>query len=104
MAQQQYQSCIRACDTCATACDHCATACLSESNVAQMTECIRLDMDCADASAFMARGSERVKQICSICASTCEACAVECEKHQHEHCKQCAQACRSCAKECLAMA
>ena len=108
MAHQQHQSCIDACDACAAACDHCATACLSESNVAQMAECIRNDMDCADvcrlAPAAMARGSRHVKDICALCASLCEACAAECEKHEHEHCKQCAEACRACAAECRAMA
>ncbi|MDR5880521.1 MULTISPECIES: four-helix bundle copper-binding protein [unclassified Caballeronia] len=107
MAHQQHQSCIDACDACAAACDHCATACLSESNVSEMAECIRQDMDCADvcriASAAMARGSQHTKDICELCASLCEACAAECERHQHEHCKQCAEACRTCASECRAM-
>ncbi|NKJ49352.1 four-helix bundle copper-binding protein [Burkholderia sp. SG-MS1] len=107
MAHQQHQSCIQACDACAAACDHCATACLLEPDVAEMVECIRHDMDCADscrfASAVMARGSSRAKEVCSLCASVCDACAAECEKHQHEHCKQCAEACRNCAKECRAM-
>lgn len=100
MAHQQHQSCIQACDACAAACDHCAAACLSEPDAAQMVECIRHDMDCADicrlASAVMARGSRRAKELCSLCASICDACAAECEKHQHEHCKQCAEASELC--------
>jgi len=108
MAHQQHHSCMQACDACATACDHCATACLSEQNVAEMAECIRSDMDCADicrlASAAMARDSSLVKEVCLLCASICDACASECGKHQHEHCKRCAQACRRCAEECRAMA
>ena len=108
MAHQQHQSCIQACNACAAACDHCSTACLSESDVAKMAECIRLDIDCADilrlASALMARGSRHAKDICPLCASICAACAAECEKHRHDHCKQCAQNCRECAKECQAMA
>ncbi|WP_225032032.1 four-helix bundle copper-binding protein [Paraburkholderia sp. XV] len=107
MALEKQQSCIEACDECASACDHCAAACLSEQNVSEMAECIRLDMDCADicrlASAVMARDSSRAKEVCALCASICDACAAECDQHQHEHCKQCAEACRRCAEKCRAM-
>ncbi|MPW08468.1 four-helix bundle copper-binding protein [Paraburkholderia sp. CNPSo 3155] len=107
MAQQQYESCIQACDACAAACAHCAMACLTEQNVAEMAACIKSDMDCADicrfASAVMARGSSRAKEVCLLCAPNCDACAYECEKHQHEHCKQRAKACRRCAEECRTM-
>ena len=107
MTQEKHQACMEACDACAAACDRCATACLSEQNVAEMAECIRSDMDCADvcrlASAVMARDSSRAQEICLLCASICDACAAECEKHQHEHCKQCAEACRKCADECRDM-
>ncbi|EKS72715.1 hypothetical protein BURK_004662 [Burkholderia sp. SJ98] len=108
MTDHQYQLCIDACYACATACDNCATACLSEGNASEMANCIRQDMDCADvcrlAAAVIARGSQHVKDICSVCASICEACSAECDKHQHDHCKQCAEACRACAEECRAMA
>jgi hypothetical protein len=108
MAHRQHSSCIAACDACAAACDHCATACLGESQVAQLADCIRLDIDCAAvcrlASGAMARGSSEAKAICALCATLCDACAAQCEKHEHEHCRQCAQACRNCAEACRAMA
>ncbi len=40
--------CIAACFECAQTCTACADACLSESNVADLVRCIRLDLDCAD--------------------------------------------------------
>lgn len=49
MAQQQYESCIEACNTCADACDYCAASCLQEADVKTMARCIALDMDCAQA-------------------------------------------------------
>lgn len=108
MAIDQHQACISACDTCAIACDHCASECLAGGHATEMTECIRLDLDCAAlcrvASSAMARASQQAKEICALCATACDACATECERHQMEHCRQCAEACRRCAKECRAMA
>jgi hypothetical protein len=104
MTHEQYRSCIDACNACAEACGHCATACLREPDVQQMTECIRLDIDCAEicrlASAFMARGSDFAVDICSACAAVCDACGDECRRHQAPHCQACADACARCADEC----
>lgn len=108
MAHHVYESCIAACDACAVACDHCSTACLSEANVAEMKDCIRLDIDCAAicrlASGAMARGSMQAPLICALCASICETCAAECSRHVHDHCKACAEACERCATACRAVA
>lgn len=104
MPHEQYQSCIDAC----YACDHCAVSCLDESDVKNMTRCIKLDMDCAQicrlAASYMARGSEFAQTICQVCADLCEACGQECAKHQMDHCQRCAQACRKCAEACRQMA
>ena len=109
MPQQQFQSCIDACNACAQACDHCAVSCLKEADVKAMARYISLDIDCAAicraASGYMARGSEYAALICETCADVCEACAEECAKHSKmEHCRQCADACRRCAAECRRMA
>lgn len=109
MAHEQDQSCIEVCNECADECDHCAAACLQEQDVKSLARCIALDIDCAAicrlASGYMARGSELVGDICSLCAEVCEACGEECERHgQMEHCRQCAEACRRCAAECRRMA
>lgn len=105
--QREFEKCLQACNRCADACDDCATACLREPEVAKMAECVRLDLDCAAicrlAAGFMARGSDRARDVCSLCAVICEACAVECAKHPAEHCQRCAEACRACAAECLKM-
>lgn len=108
MTNQQFQSCIEACNACADAGDSCAAACLQEHDVKMMAECIRLDIDCAAicrlAASYMARGSQFAQMICQACAQVCEACGAECARHQHDHCQRCAEACRRCADECRRMA
>lgn len=108
MLNAKFRECIEACKHCADACDNCSVACLQEENVAAMSRCIRLDMDCAAicrlAVSAMIRDSEFSKAICQLCADLCEACAEECRKHHHKHCQQCAQACQACANECRKMA
>lgn len=108
MAHEEFRSCIEACIRCAQACEHCGNACLSESDVSQMAECIRLDKDCAEmcwtAAAYMSRDSRFARDICRVCAEICEACAAECRQHEAEHCQRCAEACEQCAAECRQMA
>lgn len=108
MNQQQFASCIEACNACANACDMCASACLKENDVTAMAACIALDIDCADmcrlAAGAMARASQFAAAQCQLCADICDACADECAQHQAPHCQQCAQACRRCAEECRRMA
>ncbi len=111
MTNQQYQKCIDACLECATECNHCAVACLEEKEVQHLTQCIRLDLECAvicRASAeLMTSGSAYSPQICELCAAICNACAEKCEQHANmgmEHCRECAEACRACAKETMEIA
>ncbi|PZR46774.1 MAG: four-helix bundle copper-binding protein, partial [Stutzerimonas stutzeri] len=40
--------CIEECYSCAQICTSCADACLAEEMVAQLRQCIRLNLDCAD--------------------------------------------------------
>jgi hypothetical protein len=79
--------------------------------VQYLTECIRLDLECAvvcrATAELMTLGSAYSSQICKICASICNACAEKCEQHANmgmEHCKECAEACRACAKETMEIA
>jgi len=72
-----------------------------------MTECIRLDLDCAQmcslTAAFVSRGSNHAKNLLKECSEICKNCADECGKHaQIEHCKVCAEACRICSEACKA--
>lgn len=95
---------------CAVVCRICADACLAEEMVRDLTQCIRLDLDCADVCLVTAglaarrTGSNEVliKSMLEICAEACEACAVECEAHaeMHEHCRICAEECRRCEEAC----
>ena len=40
--------CIEECYSCAQSCTACADACLAEDMVKSLTQCIRLNLDCAD--------------------------------------------------------
>ena len=95
---------------CAEACTACADACLSESSVAELTKCIRTDLDCADVCGATARVLSRhtgydanvSRALLEACAVVCKTCGDECAMHanMHEHCRICAEACRACETAC----
>ena len=101
---------IEACFACAQACTACADACLGEEMVADLTQCIRLDLDCADLCMAAGRiatrrtGSDIDVMLATLqaCRIACLACAEECAHHarMHEHCAICAEVCRTCAQAC----
>ncbi len=103
-------ACIEACVECAQACTACADACLSEDMVAELTKCIRTDLDCADICATTARVLSRhtgydanlTRAVLEACVTACKACGDECAGHadMHEHCRICAEACRRCESSC----
>jgi hypothetical protein len=78
--------------------------------VAELTKCIRTDLDCADICATTARVLSRHTgydanisgPLLDACAMTCKACGDECARHadMHEHCRVCADACRDCERAC----
>jgi hypothetical protein len=96
--------------SCSEACTACADACLSEGMVAELTKCIRTNMDCADICAATARVLSRhtgydaniSRALLEACAMACKSCGDECGAHagQHEHCGICADACRACERSC----
>nr|WP_193318952.1 four-helix bundle copper-binding protein [Nonomuraea phyllanthi] len=107
--QARLTSCIEACVRCAQACTACADACLSEDMVAELTKCVRTDLDCADICETTARVLSRhtgydahmTRAILQACAQACKACGDECERHtRHRHCAVCAEACRACERAC----
>jgi hypothetical protein len=95
---------------CSQACTACADACLSESMVAELTKCIRTNLDCADICATTARVLSRhtgydagvSRSLLEACATACKSCGDECETHagMHEHCRICADTCRNCERAC----
>ena len=107
MENEYAQACIDACNACAVLCERCAAACLQEANVAGLSRCIALDLDCPQicrtAAAFIARRSSNATALCALCADLCDDCADECESHPMDHCRDCARACRACADECRKM-
>jgi hypothetical protein len=95
---------------CGEACTACADACLSEDTVADLTKCIRTNLDCADICGTTARVLSRhtgydanlTRGLLDACATACKACGDECGQHatMHEHCRICADACRACEQAC----
>jgi hypothetical protein len=108
--RQQLAFTIDSLINCSEACTACADACLSEDMVADLTKCIRTNLDCADICATTARVLSRhtgydaniSRTLLEACAMACRTCADECEAHadMHEHCRVCAQACRDCETAC----
>ena len=108
--KQALAACIDACVACAQVCTACADACLSEEMVAELTKCIRTDLDCADICAATGSVLSRhtgydaslTKAMLQTCAAACKACGDECEGHasMHDHCRICAEACRRCEQAC----
>jgi hypothetical protein len=102
--------CIEDCYDCAQACTSCADACLAEDMVAQLRQCIRLNLDCADvclatgavASRRTGSNEQVIRDMLAACATACELCGAECQRHadRHEHCRVCAEACRRCELAC----
>ncbi|MCF6427684.1 four-helix bundle copper-binding protein [Amycolatopsis tucumanensis] len=102
--------CIDACFSCAQACSACADACLSEEMVAELTKCIRGNLDCADICDATGRTLSRhtgydanlTRSILQACAAACKACGDECARHagHHDHCRVCADECRGCEQAC----
>jgi hypothetical protein len=104
MENHDHSAIIQKLLNCVAASENCATACLSEDDVQMMTDCIRLDRDCADICALAARLLQRdsviAHQYLVLCEEISRLCAAECGKHNHDHCRQCAQACLVCAEAC----
>lgn len=108
--RDKWADCIQACFICAHTCTACADACLSEDMVAELTSCIRTDLDCADICATTGAVLSRhtgydanlTKAVLAACRVACQSCATECENHagMHEHCRICAEACRRCEAAC----
>lgn len=103
-------ACIQACFECAQACTACADACLSEDMVADLTKCIRSNLDCADIcvttgnvlSRHTGYDANLTRAVLEACATACKACGDECAEHadMHEHCRVCAESCRRCEQAC----
>jgi hypothetical protein len=108
--REKLRVCIDACIECAQTCTACADACLSEDMVAELTTCIRTNLDCADVCDATGRVLSRhtgydahlTRAVLEACAVACGACADECESHasMHEHCRVCAESCRRCEQAC----
>lgn len=102
MSNESHIQLLEALHECMTACNHCYDACLKEEH--DMSECIRLDIECANICSFLeqaiSRGTPYLSDLARLCAKICRDCAEECSRHDHEHCQKCAEACRKCAEAC----
>lgn len=96
--------------SCAQTCTSCADACLAEEMVADLRQCIRLNLDCADVCATAATVATRrtgsneevIRRMIEACELACRLCGEECDRHasMHEHCRICAEACKRCQAAC----
>jgi hypothetical protein len=101
---------IEAAYDCAQTCTSCADACLAEDMVAELRQCIRLNLDCADVCGVTATlgtrrtgsNEEVIRKMLDACITACRLCGEECRRHasMHEHCRVCAEACRRCETAC----
>jgi hypothetical protein len=78
--------------------------------VAELTKCIRTNLDCVDicvaTGKILSRQTgtdpEITRAVLAACRTACKACAEECGQHaaKHKHCEVCAEACRRCEQAC----
>lgn len=102
--------CIQAGFECAQTCTACADACLNEDMVAELTKCVRTNLNCVDMCAATGKilsrhtGSDAdiTRSVLEACRTACRACADECDRHasMNRHCEVCAEACRRCERAC----
>ncbi|RKO21605.1 four-helix bundle copper-binding protein [Pseudarthrobacter phenanthrenivorans] len=95
--------CIRACYECAQTCSACADTCLNEDMAAELTTCIRTNLDCVDICAAAGKilsrhagdAAEAARAMLEACRTACVACADECGRRAsiRRHCELCAEAC-----------
>jgi hypothetical protein len=86
---------------------------MAEETVADLRECIWLNLDCADLTATTGAVIARLtkphkapmKALLNATIEICHSCAEVCDSHaeMHEHCKACAECCRSGAQACVAL-
>ena len=105
--------CVYHTSECALVCTSCADACLAEEGVADLRDCIRLNLLCAELCGAVARRIARpgsqdrasLDRALNACIRAALACAEECGQHaEHmEHCRICVESCRASVEACEAM-
>ena len=95
---------------CAATCRICADACLGEAMVADLVQCIRLNLDCADVCSTTAKVLSRPgpdtstwRSLLQACIDACTACCDHCRHHGDDHCQACADDCQACIDACQAL-
>jgi hypothetical protein len=78
--------------------------------VAELTKCIRTNLDCVDVCVATGKilsrhpgdNADITRAVLRACRTACKACADECGQHAsaHPHCEVCAEACRRCEQAC----
>lgn len=106
----EIRAAIEACFETAQTATICADSCIGEENIAELRECIRLDLDCAEFCAATGRLIARQthpqpdfwRAALQACIQACRSCAAECAKHaaHHEHCRINQESCERCMAAC----
>jgi len=102
---------VRRAMLCSAICNSCADACVAEMTRAEpmdMSQCVRLCLDCSDVCQATSRvamrrtGHDRqlIRTMLATCIEACERCGAECGRHDNPHCRRCATMCRECADAC----
>jgi hypothetical protein len=101
---------MSALESCIDDCLNCHVICLSQATGRSLikggryaeADHVTLMLDCAEicqtAANFLARGSERYRQVCLQCAEICRACAASCQDVGGM--QECVEACWRCASTC----
>ena len=110
LGAEEVAAAIDACADCEQSCSSCADLSLAEDDVATLSTCVALCVECADICGTTSRTLSRpvradrlvVHRILQACVRSCELSAEECARHaaHHRHCAICEQVCRACEKAC----
>lgn len=99
-----YSELVESLENCDAVCNNCAVSSLNEKDSRALTNCIKLNLDCADvchlALRQLARNSKYAVLIVEICMKICAECAEECKKYDNDQCRLSTGACRRCENHC----
>lgn len=80
LSREQYQTVIKTLHDCMETCNHCYDDCLKEEDIHMMSDCIRLDRECAVIRGYLeqalGRGTPFASELVGVCAQICEACGM----------------------------
>jgi len=99
-----YSELVESLKNCDAACKNCAISCVEEEDIEKMSNCIKLNLHCAEvchlALSLVIRDSEYAESAVELCINICAESATECDEYEHDQCLISAEACRRTAAHC----